>query len=368
MKKRILIVQNRLSFGGTTSIIMFLVRNLSNEYIFDLFSFDESDDGLEKEFLSYGGSIIRNNKYHISNGKKGKIKKYWYRSFGIFGKSLKKQVQQHYDAIHCFEENLSAYYLKVAKLLGIEKRIVHYNIDHTTKKRTNLINRILENKEIKMVNKYATDIIGCSSKSIPISLLESKKIKKINNPIAEKYSFCPAAPKALSLLQIGRICDNKNQLFSLEILVALLNKFNSSNLTISFVGQIDDSDRTYYNDLLAYISKNNLQSYVNFYNPTQNLMPLMEQSTFLLFPSKEESFGMVLIEAQSVGLHCFSSLAAPAETNLGGVTYTKLSDGPSMWADKISTFYEQTMGERKNFDTSSFSPKNIIAEYRKLYE
>ena len=61
-KKRILLIQNCLSYGGTSSLILFIVKNLSDKYVFDLFCFEDNASDKEKEFLSYGGEIIKTNK------------------------------------------------------------------------------------------------------------------------------------------------------------------------------------------------------------------------------------------------------------------------------------------------------------------
>ena len=61
MKKRILLVASgRLDHSGVPSVIMTLVRRLSDEYVFDLLLNAESgEEGpLEDEFTSFGGEII----------------------------------------------------------------------------------------------------------------------------------------------------------------------------------------------------------------------------------------------------------------------------------------------------------------------
>ena len=60
MKKRILMVFDKgLGRGGVESVIMSIVRNLSDTYTFDLLTNTNQTKDYDAEFISYGGKIFK---------------------------------------------------------------------------------------------------------------------------------------------------------------------------------------------------------------------------------------------------------------------------------------------------------------------
>lgn len=368
MKKRIVFVQNRLTFGGTSSLIMFIVRNLSDEYVFDLFCYEDGSSELEEEFISYGGFIIKDKRLFCSSNALGKLRLYRLKLFGgirrIFAKNVKKN---QYHAIHCFEEFVSAYYLKAAANLGIGKRIIHFCNDQKQKRRMNLIAKYLRHKEAKLINKYATNIVGDSPKSFS-DKLDSKKSIMILDPIDKRFVFSEATPNDLTLIQVGSFCDNKNQLFSLSVLDFLHKEYGLHNSNLIIVGPCSNENLYYKKEIKSNIEKMELKNNVAIQQATLDLPLLFKKSSYMIFPSKKESFGMVLIEAQACGMHCFSSYAAAKETNLGGVTFLDLGEGPKKWAKIIYDFYSKNKGKKIAYDVSKHSQETKRNELLKLYE
>ena len=53
MRKKVLIVAcNNLGIGGIQNVIMNIVRNLSDEFVFDVVCFDSDRTDFDEEFLS----------------------------------------------------------------------------------------------------------------------------------------------------------------------------------------------------------------------------------------------------------------------------------------------------------------------------
>ena len=134
----------------------------------------------------------------------------------------------------------------------------------------------------------------------------------------------------IRIVQVGYFCDNKNQRFTLKVFRALAAVQRDARL--SFVG---DADNPYGEALRSMIREAGLEDRVDLLPPDADLPALMKQSTLMLLPSKAEGFGMVLIEAQAVGLPCYASNAVPTEADLGGVRFLPLSEGPDAWARTI---------------------------------
>ena len=133
----------------------------------------------------------------------------------------------------------------------------------------------------------------------------------------------------------------------------------------SFVG----FDMNGYKDkMVEKIEQLNLVPNVSFYPSNADIPQLLMNSSFFIFPSKHEGFGIVLIEAQAMGVKCFAADAVPTTTDCGGVIFLTLSDGPKVWAKRIIAEYENENNDNEDYDVSSFASSNIMDVYRKMYE
>ena len=367
MKKRVLFVQDKLSYGGTTSLIMFITKKLSDKFTFDLFCYEDNDPNLEKEFLSFGGKIIKAN-FHLNRRTRfGKIALYFFRIFGIFTGKFRRIIKKdnQYDYVHCFEEQLSAYYLKGAAKLHITNRFIHFCNNHKEKRKTNFINSYLVKKEYAIINKYATKILADGENSFSDLLVRNKRFL-IPDPIDEKFVLSTKTPSDFTLIQVGSICDNKNQKFSLEVFKNLLMMEPSANLLL--MGQNQDASNPYFLEIKEFINENGLNDNVSFIKASPQVNEYFEKSSAMIFPSKKESFGLVLIEAQACGLHCFSSTAASKGTNCGGVEYIELSEGPSEWAKRIYASFKKGNCKKQQLDVTLYSAENVARKFREVYE
>lgn len=369
-KKRILLIQNCLSYGGTSSLILFIAKNLSDKYVFDLFCFEDNAPDKEKEFLSYGGEIIKSKRINYNQrGLVGRLISYSQRLFGKITREFTRLIKnRNYYAVHSFEDFSSGYYLKASKKVSINKRIVHFNVDHSVVRATNVINWFLLKKEIRLIKKYATVFAGGSMQAIPLSISKAKETIIINNPIDQKFVFDSNIPNNLCLLQVGTFNDNKNQLFSIKILDSLVHNYGLSDAKLVMVGQQPEKEKSYFGQLLEAIEEHNLTNNVVIKNAVNHPEQLYKENSVLVFPSKKEAFGLVLIEAQACGMHCFSSAAAAKDTDLGGVYFHELEEGPKKWADEIFNFYKSVEYAKKRFDTKKFSSENIKETYLSIYE
>lgn len=369
-KKRILLIQNNLTYGGTSTLILFIAKHLSDKYVFDLFCFEDNVPDKEKEFLSYGGEILKSSKINYNKrGLSGRLLSYWQRFFGRITNHFNKKLKsKEYFAVHCFEDLLSGYYLKACKKAGIKKRIVHFNIDHSVIRATNPLNWILLKKELHLIKKYTTIFAAGSTQAMPKLFTKRNDAIIINNPIDSKFIFNDFIPKNLRLLQMGTFNDNKNQLFSISVLKILVSKFKLGDAKLVLAGQQPKEESNYLKLIRKAINECGLSENVEILGATNNPEVLYAENSALIFPSKKEAFGLVLIEAQSCGMQCFSSTAAANETNFGGVFFLKLEDGPEAWAEEIFKYYKSVNYSKKHFDTSKYSSEKIREVYIDIYE
>jgi glycosyltransferase involved in cell wall biosynthesis len=93
-----------------------------------------------------------------------------------------------------------------------------------------------------------------------------------------------------------------------------------------------------------------------------------------VFPSLEEGFGIVLIEAQAAGLRSLASDAIPSEAAVvpGAVEYLALSEGPKAWAARLLKMLESGTVERemalRTLEQSDFNIWQSCTELTRMYE
>ena len=91
-----------------------------------------------------------------------------------------------------------------------------------------------------------------------------------------------------------------------------------------------------------------------------------------VLPSKYEGFGITLLEAQTNGLHCFTSAnVVPASVNVtGSVNYISLENDPEVWAEKIIKVNERNSIEISIIQNAGFdieeNAKKLCLYYEKL--
>lgn len=84
-----------------------------------------------------------------------------------------------------------------------------------------------------------------------------------------------------------------------------------------------------------------------------------------LFPSRWEGFGNVLIEAQSVGLHCVISDKVPRGTIVSDkVSVVGLNDSVKNWVDALN---QNTVMEEPVGDISKYEIANSILRLQDIY-
>ena len=247
--------------------------------------------------------------------------------------------------------------LKLSKKHNIKIRISHA---HRFYKKEKKIKEFYRNICRKIIIKNATNLLGCSDLACRSFFGPGCVYSIVNNPYDSKnIKFTNKTPKELSLIQIGLFSEVKNQLFSLEVLYYIKKALPSANLHL-----IGNGEKKFIENR---INSLHLESnvFVHAQDVDKNL--LFENGSYLIMPSLSEGFGIVLIEAQASGMYCFASDSIPSSTNVGGVFFLPLRDGPKWWAEKIVSFYKKNGGQKSMFDCSNFSVEHFNNDIRKIY-
>ena len=154
--------------------------------------------------------------------------------------------------------------------------------------------------------------------------IDENKIKKIT-PGLDRKIFTPDLnlPRDNILLSIGRIQEQKRQLETIKF----LNNFRKidSNFLCYFIGgPSGKSGDDYLAELKESVKEFNLESHVEFLGnlPQTKIKDFMNKSKLLIHTSQYETFGLVAIEANSMGVPILSintgSLIEIIENNKNG--------------------------------------------------
>ena len=125
-------------------------------------------------------------------------------------------------------------------------------------------------------------------------------VKKINNLIKQKIDLPKDISKENSIISIGRLTKQKNQIFLIKNFPNLLKKYKDLNLFILGDGECK-------NILQKEIDRNNLNSKVFLLGHIKNIFPFIKNSKMFILTSRWEDPGFVLIEAAYMNKTVLSS-------------------------------------------------------------
>lgn len=157
---------------------------------------------------------------------------------------------------------------------------------------------------------------------------------------------------------VGRFTKQKNQIFLVKIFEKILKKKKAHLLMI---GAGDD-----VSIIKNYIAEHNFENYVTILSNRSDIPELMNAMDVFVFPSVFEGFGIVLVEAQAVGLRCVVSQAISKYACLSPlVNVLNLSDSEEKWISHI-------LGEEWELTPfkgiEEFDIYNVVRELEKIYE
>lgn len=358
-KKRVLLVScDGLGRGGVQTVMMSIIRNLSREYIFDVLVFTSEKRYYEDEIHSYGGNIYRIPKYEGSSSLRQRAD-YYIRGLHIYREAKKLFGKTQYHAVHCHNRFEAGLLLLAARKKNVPIRVIHEHIiNYPHNAVMNAINRFY----MGLLKKHATAFLGCSEETCRSFYSEGIDWQVIHNPYDENvYRFSELKNDGVfHITQVGSYSENKNQMFSLAVLAEIVKKHPNSHLHLVGFG-------SYLPCLQEQVRRLSLEEHVSFHAHDHDVFSLLQMSSAVLFPSKKEGFGIVAVEAQAVGVTCFTSDTVPGTTQCGGCVYLPLGSGAAYWADKMVEHYRSGVGHRE-YDCSRFSTAHFSEIIQNIYK
>ena len=183
--------------------------------------------------------------------------------------------------------------------------------------------------------------------------VEENKIKKVTPGVdKEIFSPDPSVKKENIFLSIGRIQEQKGQLQTLEF----LNNFKKieNDFKCIFVGGPSGKyGEEYLLELKRTVKDFNLDKHVEFLDnlPQTKIIELLNKSKLLIHTSQFETFGLVAIEANTMGVPVLTinngSLMEIIENNKNGYLSENLID------KDVNNFVRNLLNEDKKFEEVS---------------
>ncbi len=357
MKKVLLISCEGLGNGGVQHVMMDIVRHLSTDFHFDILLFTEEERYFDKEFKRYG-SIFRLPHYNGSSWLRSRLD--YFIRFKRLYRGVKKVLQQNgpYDVIHCHNYFEAAPCLLAATHCGVPVRISH---GHNVYPRRNLLTEFYYFLYRVIINRYATTKIACSQIAADY-LFGKDKGSALPNAIdlhrfdIKRYSL---DKKRHSFIHIGRMCQQKNQLFVLEVFSKIQAKWPDAILT--FIGNKNAEYEKKLQQLIKRLHLNNI-----YFLPHDTDIPsVLAQSEYMIFPSLFEGFALAVAEAQAMGVKCFVSEKIPPEADIGLCQHLTLQQSAEVWAEAV---FNENKGQPFSCpNTEKLSLEYYLLQIRRIY-
>ena len=362
MKDKILQVScGGLGYGGVSAVIFSIVEMLHDQFDFDCVVFKKHCER-ESLFQKYG-KLFRIPAYN-DDGRRHILEliiRPWRMYWGIY----KICRNNNYHAIHCHNNTDEGFCLLAAKHAGVPVRIAHSHNTPSPKKKSFIV-KISEYFNRKLIAYAATDRIGCSEAAC-LSFFGKVKSKVIYNAVdlnKYKISDCINHDK-LTFIHVGRYTYQKNQ----EMVIRVFQRINQSipRSQLLLVGFGENKEK-----LEKLICELHLESTIQMIPGNQvDVSKMYAISDYMIFPSNYEGFGIVLIEAQAMGIPCFVSEAIQKEADVGLLTYIRLDAGVEVWADTILKYIkEERKIDKENLEKQLYQYSNeaIGRQYASIYE
>ena len=340
-KINVLIYTEAWGGGGIEAFVMNVVRRLQNKGLrFDIFSTWEWPGISDEELKSLG--IHRAS---VFKGRRPNQVIRLIRGVSAFSGQLKKG---RYDAVWINTMNgLGFLYARKAKRLGIPVRVVHsHNSDVGEGMKT--LKRIVGKTGGMLWSRCSSSNIACS-RAAGEYLFGRRPFSIVNNGIdTEHFRFSPEKRKTARLKlgissdeiligSIGRIANQKNPLFQLEVFV----KYKEINEKSRYL-MVGKGDMV--PEVLTHMSEIGLErDDVIIINPVDDPSSLYCALDAFLMPSLFEGLPLTLIEAQCSGLPVLASDTFSAEADIPDlVQRVSLKATPSRWAVKLDDLIVQS--------------------------
>lgn len=340
---RVAQVVGEMANGGVEGIIMDYYRHIDHEKVqFDFIVLEGSPAIPRDEIERLGGRVFLVPRYK-------KLPAYLATCERIFRETKP-------DIVHANVNTLSVFPLLAAKRVGVKVRIAH---SHSTANPQEHIRTAIKTCLRPFAKVYPTHLAACSEYSgrwlFGNKAADEGRIHIIRNAIdLKRFAFGQQTrdakraelglrPDQLVIGQVGRMCPQKNQLFTLDVFQAVLKQ--RPDAVLLFVGVGKQLEEVKAKAAMLGLSKS-----VRFLGVRHDTAELYQAFDVLAFPSTYEGLGMVAVEAQATGLPVVASNYVPPEADIlqSRIKHIGLGKDVSRWSRCLLKLASDCIGGRNN--------------------
>lgn len=359
-----------LSDGGQEAFAMNMYEKINRKKVqFDFYTpFYCDNTCMKNRIKELGGRVFADN---------GSFKRIVRK--GTFKRKFKKFMKKHkYNVVHInsgstYELAWGAY---IAKKSGTKKVIVHsHSVSMEKKKiRKKILNAITRKKFIKNADIYLACSELAAKTKFPIDIYENKKYRIIKNGIdskkfsykkdvREKYKEDLGLNDKKVICQVGRVEEQKNQNFTLDVFEKIYNKDKSTRLLL--IGEGPKKEK-----IEKIVAEKKLNKVVKILGSRNDVYNILQAVDLFLFPSKYEGLGIVAIEAQAAGIPIICSEAIPQEAKITDLFHYVSLENINEWVEKsisILNNNEEKRDMREIIIKKGYDAENSAQELTEIY-
>ena len=320
-----------LNYGGSQAMIVNLVKAMDRSRVHCDFIVDHPEYTGMNDIVEALGS-----KVYVLPSFKGynfmEVRQAWDKLF---------REHPEYAVLHSHSRSYASLYLPLAKKHGL-KTIIH---SHNTSNGSGIAAAVKGILQYPL--RYQADVfIGCSQKAgewlFGDKVVKSDRFHVLNNAIAtdryvfnekkrEEYRKMFSIGKERVFIQVGRLDEQKNHLFTLELFRNYLERDPESLLVI--VGNGEKKPL-----IKEKIAEYGLEDKVIMLEYRNDVNDLLQMADVFLMPSLFEGLSVAAIEAQASGLKCLCSDNCDRAVDVTGLCEFLPLDIP-VWIERMSASY-----------------------------
>lgn len=327
MRRKVCHYVYAISGGGVESFLYsYFSQTILMEYDVYIITQEIEDFSMKKKFEKIGIKL-----YCVPKRSESLINNFF--------STIKILKQINPDILHVHLTDANWVPLLYGKMLGIGVRISHSHNVFYHKGFSNCKSTVF-----KLLGKYTANVyMGCSEAACSYLFGNNTKAYVIKNAIEtelfkynelkryelrKKYKI---QNNAFVIGCVGRLTEQKNQYYALEVMNALCKNEKGFVSYLVFVGEGEMKE-----GLERRVDELSLKSRVHFVGQSEDVSGFMSFFDVLISPSIFEGLGIVNVEAQMSNLRVLASDKVPKEVDLtGNVSFLKLDTNIDEWVNEL---------------------------------
>lgn len=369
---RILHIAFKMGRGGFETWLMNILRRIDRRrYQMDFLVQTEQKCSYDDEILSLGSKIIRIRPETIRP------------QYFLFLRDFRNILQNYglYQVVHAHNTVRHGILLREAAKAGTPVRIMHsHSLQMHDRRLTTLPFCSLGRY---WMHKYATAGLGCSRDACTAMFGKNWSSDPRYRPLYYGIDLAPyrdrkkdcfqvrnelnIPSKSMVVGHVGRFFKIKNHDYIVDIAGEMIRQ--NSNVRFLLVG--DGPERA---EIEQRVGQMRLTDYFVFAGERADVARMLSAMDVFVLPSFSEGLGIVLLEAQAMGLPCLMTHNLPSDVDIVKELCHRLplADGPRVWSEKLLSLAGNCpMNPSVAFETIEKSPFNIevsVRELVKVYE